>query len=311
MEELASAMTTRWLERAGERRDLPVSAADLPEQYAGLAPSEGGSLDQALRELDRFVGLTSVKQQVEGMVARLRHEQKRHRQGAPAGPAGLDHMLFTGPPGTGKTTVADVLGKVLHDLGLLARGHVYPVTRTDLVGRYLGQTSPRVREAVDRAMGGILFVDEAYNLMSGRDDQYGREATTALLEEMERHRGRFVVVAAGYPDLIDRWIGANDGLRSRFPVRLKFPPFTLDELVEILRRMAADLGYDLPAPAARRAEAWFDRASWQAGPQFGNAREARSLLEMMITRLARRTADATDLARLSTFAPEDVPDAGR
>jgi len=313
MEELAREMTTRWLERVGERRDLPVTAEDLPERHVGPMPSDGGSPDQALGELDRFVGLTSVKRQVEGMVARLRHEMKMHRLGIHPRPDAqpVNHMLFVGPPGTGKTTVARLLGTVLHDLGLLAGGQVVEVTRTDLVARHLGNTGPQVREVIDRAMGGILFVDEAYNLIAARDDLYGREATNTLLEEMERRRGRFVVVAAGYPDLIDRWIATNDGLQSRFPLRLEFPPFATGELVEVLRRAAADDGYLLPETVAPRAADWFDQARRRAGPRFGNAREARSLLDIMITQLAGRTANATNPAELTTLAPEDVPDAGR
>jgi SpoVK/Ycf46/Vps4 family AAA+-type ATPase len=217
------------------------------------------------------------------------------------------HLLFSGPPGTGKTTVAQLAGDLFRGLGLLRKGHVVEVTRTDLVAEYVGQTAPRVRAAVERALDGVLFIDEAYSLVrdTGGQGGFGAEAVDTLLREMEKWRGRLVVIAAGYPQEMKELLAFNPGLPGRFTTTVPFPGYTQDELVEILRRMAAESGDTLGPGTAERATQWLDELRWARGAAFGNAREVRRLVDLMEHRKGARWNKG---AKDSEYLPEDVPD---
>ncbi|MGK3940694.1 AAA family ATPase [Streptomyces caeruleatus] len=303
MRTLADGIAKRWARRVRRDVTVPVTVDDLPDAYRGYLPRPAPDPSALLAELDEYVGMKPVREVLENLANRLRMRQALNK-GGPAAP----HMLFTGPPGTGKTTVARLIGKLFHDLGLLRKQHVVEVTRTDLVASYVGQTAPLVRKAVHDALDGVLFIDEAYGLV--RDTQggggFGAEAIDTLIREMEHWRGRLVVIAAGYPEDMDQLLAFNPGMPSRFTVRVPFPEYSLDDLAEILRRMAAAEGYTLGDGVPDRATRWLHATRLADPSAFGNARTVRGLLGTMEGRMAARfaqngTADGE-------FRPEDVPD---
>ncbi len=291
--------------------DVPLEIEDIPDQYRGLAKAELPSLEIILSELDHLVGLEPVKQHFRSLVNRLVYECTR-READPTytTATGFEHMLFVGNPGTGKTTVARLIGRIYHSLGLLARGHCVEVGRADLVAGYVGQTALKTREHIREALDGVLFIDEAYSLSRQAGDNFGREAIDTLVKAMEDFRGRLIVIAAGYPELIAGFIASNPGLRSRFTTTLYFPDFSSGELGEILVRLAEREKYLLPAPVLAEA-----RQRLESAGEAGNARLVRSLFEQMKTRLAGRVMNEAERRKpgelnqdeLCTFISADVP----
>ncbi|MFZ4434688.1 MAG: AAA family ATPase, partial [Microthrixaceae bacterium] len=231
---------------------MDPSTADLAElRVADVFPTAAGGehrsrsgLDAAISELDQMVGLDSVKSEIRQLLAVVQANDARRRLGLSA-PSVARHLVFAGPPGTGKTTVAKHLAQALRSLGVIERGHLVAVTKADLVAQWLGQTPVKTRAVVNRALDGVLFIDEAYSLTSDDEDLYGREAVEMLLKMMEDHRERLVVIVAGYPDEMDRFLESNPGLRSRFTKRLDFPSYSTEQLVEIFVRLAQSEGYQL------------------------------------------------------------------
>jgi hypothetical protein len=250
-------------------------------------------LDRLLGELDDLIGLARAKQEVGDLVKLTLVAKQRERAGLPPPPLGR-HLVFAGSPGTGKTTVARMYGKILAALGMLTKGHLVEVSRVDLVGEYVGHTAPKTQAAFDRARGGVLFVDEAYMLSSGQDD-FGREAIGTLVKLMEDHRDEVIVIVAGYPDEMDRFLAVNPGLASRFTRTITFEDYSSEDLVTIVSEQARHLHYELVdgTPAALLAHF----ATMPRDRHFGNGRTARVVLEGMIQRQARRLSAVPEPSR--------------
>ncbi|WP_330311385.1 AAA family ATPase [Streptomyces sp. NBC_00523] len=305
MRTLADAVFTRWSHRVRSRVDEPVVPDDLPERYRDYLERPAPDPARLLAGLDAYVGLGPVREVLTG----LAHRQ-RLRQAHGTGELTPPHLVFTGPPGTGKTSVARLVGTLFRDLGLLRKGHVVQASRATLVGAYLGETARLVRQAVQDALDGVLFIDEAYSLAHDVRGGYGQEAIDTLVLEMEQWRGRLTVIVAGYPREMDTFLNANSGLPSRFTEYVPFPHYGPDDLLEILSRMAEGQGYTLHPEVPRHAGEWL-AATRRADPSgFGNARTVRKLLELMESRLAARFARAGEGAEpgsFSQFLPEDVP----
>ena len=234
--------------------------------------------NKAIEDLEAMVGLVPVKREVNGLIARLQVEQKRRAQGLPTTALSL-HMVFTGPPGVGKTEVARALGHIYRSLRALRVGHLVEVHRADVVAGFIGQTAPKMLAKCNEALDGILFIDEAYTLAGtpGSSGDFGREAIDALLKFMEDNRDRIMVIVAGYPNEMRRFIDTNPGLAGRFTKTIDFPPYSADNLCEILRGMATKQHFTLPEGFQSRVKPWI--ADRSRAEEWANAREMRTLLE--------------------------------
>ncbi|WP_460461551.1 AAA family ATPase, partial [Angustibacter peucedani] len=267
-------------------------------------PDAGRSVEDLLAELDALVGLSGVKREVHRQAALLRVEKLRAEHGMKSTTI-TRHLVFTGNPGTGKTTVARLVCGIYAALGLLSKGHLVEVDRSELVAGYLGQTAVKTSEVVTKALGGVLFVDEAYSLTG---DQYGTEAVDTLVKEMEDHRDDLVVVVAGYPAPMADFVAANPGLASRFRTTIDFADYSDDELVQIFERLATGAEFEPTAECLQRFREIL--AATPRGTGFGNARFARNVLEGAIGRLAWRLRDVDEPTRddLRRLLPKDLDD---
>jgi SpoVK/Ycf46/Vps4 family AAA+-type ATPase len=246
-----------------------------------------------------MIGLAPVKEEINKLLAGIEVDRKRREQGLPM-PVMTRHMVFTGPPGVGKTVVARALGEIYRSLRVLRKGHVVETQRSDLVAGYIGQTATKTLDKCKEALDGIIFIDEAYTLVGapGSTGDFGRETIETLLKFMEDYRDRIVVIVAGYPKEMRRFVSSNPGLESRFTKTIEFPPYGPGELIEILRLMAEQQHYILPEQMEAKLRPWLE--SRMRGEGWGNAREMRSLLERAREAQAIRvsTDPSADLARL-------------
>lgn len=273
----------------GEPFDL---LALLPQQYRG-------DVDAVEAELDGIVGLAEVKNYVRDIAKNVQAQQRRKAQGLKVAEVNM-HMIFTGNPGTGKTTIARILAKYLKAIGALRGGQLVEVTRADLVGRYVGHTAPLTNTVIQSALGGVLFIDEAYSLYRGGEDSFGLEAIDTLVKGIEDNRGDLVVILAGYTKEMQLFLSANSGLASRFPNQIEFPDYTGEELYRITLSIAKSKGYILDESCKEPLINWYDAQQAADAATNGNGRMARNVLEKAILNQARRlVADAdADLALL-------------
>ncbi|MEM9352001.1 MAG: AAA family ATPase [Planctomycetota bacterium] len=282
-----------------------VKAEEKPAEQPAV-PAE--SLDDVLAELDRLIGLAPVKRELRTLANFLKVQAERERAGLPSTTLSL-HTLFTGNPGTGKTTVARLLGRVFGAMGVLSKGHLVETDRSGLVAEYAGQTGPKTNQKIDEALDGVLFIDEAYTLISTEgDDAFGREAVQTLLKRMEDDRDRLVVILAGYPAEMERLVESNPGLQSRFSRRLLFADYGPVELAQIFGAMCEKNHYRLPP--LTRAKAMLGLSQLYAGrdAHFGNGRAVRNLFERAIRRMADRVAETPELSveQLTTLEAADI-----
>ena len=273
----------------GEPFDL---LALLPQQYRG-------DVDAVEAELDEIVGLAEVKNYVRDIAKNVQAQQRRKAQGLKVAEVNM-HMIFTGNPGTGKTTIARILAKYLKAIGALRGGQLVEVTRADLVGRYVGHTAPLTNTVIQSALGGVLFIDEAYSLYRGGEDSFGLEAIDTLVKGIEDNRGDLVVILAGYTREMQLFLSANSGLASRFPNQIEFPDYTGEELYRITLSIAKSKGYHLDESCRDVLIKWYDAQQAADAATNGNGRMARNVLEKAILNQAKRLiADAdADLALL-------------
>ena len=282
------------------------SLNDQPEQeLSALLPAEyTGAVDEIRAELNGLVGLGAVKEYVFGLADNLQVQQRRAAAGFKTASLSM-HMIFTGNPGTGKTTIARLVAKYLKAIGALKGGQLVEVTRADLVGRYTGHTAPLTNSVIESALGGVLFIDEAYSLYRGEQDSFGLEAIDTLVKGMEDHRDELVVVLAGYTREMEVFLTANSGLASRFPNKIEFPDYTADELLDITNVLAKGKGYRLAEGCTFPLLGYYKRRQALDSRTAGNGRLARNTLEKAIFHQSRRLV-AEPAAELDLILPSDL-----
>ena len=269
----------------------------LPAAYTG-------ALDAIRAEINELVGLAPVKEYVFGLADNLQVQQRRAAAGLKTASLSM-HMIFTGNPGTGKTTIARLVAKYLKAIGALKGGQLVEVTRADLVGRYTGHTAPLTNSVIESALGGVLFIDEAYSLYRGEQDSFGLEAIDTLVKGMEDHRDELVVILAGYTREMETFLTANSGLASRFPNRIEFPDYTAVELLQITRVLAKNKGYTLAEACTEPLLGYYARWQESDARTAGNGRLARNTLEKAIFHQSRRLV-AEPAAALDLILPSDL-----
>ena len=276
-----------------------------PARLFDLLPSAyTGAVDEIKRELDELVGLAPVKEYVFGLADNIQVQQRRAAAGFKTASLSM-HMIFTGNPGTGKTTIARLVARYLKAIGALKGGQLIEVGRGDLVGRYTGHTAPLTNSVIESALGGVLFIDEAYSLYRGEQDSFGLEAIDTLVKGMEDHRDELVVILAGYTKEMETFLTANSGLASRFPNKIEFPDYTADELLDITTVLAKGKGYRLAESCTFPLLGYYKRRQALDSRTAGNGRLARNTLEKAIFNQSRRLV-AEPAAELDLILPGDL-----
>ena len=284
--------------------DFQLGNAEPARLFDLLPAAYTGAVDEIKRELDELVGLAPVKEYVFGLADNIQVQQRRAAAGFKTASLSM-HMIFTGNPGTGKTTIARLVARYLKAIGALKGGQLIEVSRGDLVGRYTGHTAPLTNSVIESALGGVLFIDEAYSLYRGEQDSFGLEAIDTLVKGMEDHRDELVVILAGYTKEMETFLTANSGLASRFPNKIEFPDYTADELLDITTVLAKGKGYRLAESCTFPLLGYYKRRQALDSRTAGNGRLARNTLEKAIFNQSRRLV-AEPAAELDLILPGDL-----
>ncbi|WP_417043690.1 AAA family ATPase [Dysosmobacter sp.] len=294
-------------ETGGEEKPASTQPAEGSGQEATPPPEK---LEDLQAELDSYIGLEAVKREVRTLINLVTVHQMREKNGLPAPEMSL-HMVFSGNPGTGKTTVARLMARIYHSLGILSKGQLVETDRSGLVAGYVGQTAIKTRKVLEKALGGVLFIDEAYALNGSGDNDFGQEAIDTVLKYMEDHRDDLVVIVAGYDGLMDQFIRSNPGLESRFNRFLHFDDYTPDEMLAIFQMQCKKGCYELEETAAEQVKALIVQENTDP-VSFGNARGVRNLFERVLVCQANRLAQQETVTRedLMRLTAEDVRRAG-
>ncbi len=285
MNSLQNYMSERIALKSNNQKTNNLSQATIEEKTAHDVDAQ--SLEDVINELNNLIGLNEVKSEVSSLVNFIKIREIRRSKGLAVPPMSL-HLVFTGNPGTGKTSVARLVAKLYHKLGILKSGHLVEVDRSGLVAGYVGQTALKVKEVMNRSKDGVLFIDEAYSLTSGGDNDYGREAIEIILKEMEDNRDSVIVIVAGYSNLMSGFLNSNPGLKSRFNRHINFPDYGKDELIEIFHKLASESGYHLDPEISTHIDKIVSQIVKDKDNNFANAREIRNLFEICISRQANR-----------------------
>ena len=276
-----------------------------PNTTAKAEETPKESMDDLMKELNGYIGLTTVKEQVDQLVHWIEIAKLRKEHGLPQSDLSL-HMVFSGNPGTGKTMIARLMSRIFHSLGILSKGQLVEVDRGDLVAGYVGQTAIKTKEVINKAMGGVLFIDEAYALNGKSENDFGQEAIDTILKAMEDHRDDLVVIVAGYTELMDRFIHSNPGLESRFNRFLMFEDYTPEQMVAIFKMQCKKGCYVLAEGTEELVRDFISEES--ADDSFGNARGVRNLFEHILVAQNNRLAKMEQVTRedLMQILPDDV-----
>lgn len=321
----ASKMLCRFIEKASELKDSQITSIAIAtknslidfhghQQLINICSEakieeEHFTLEELMTQLNQLVGLNKVKSKVNDLIAFHKIQILRKEKGLHS-PKRTMHLAFTGNPGTGKTTVARIVGRIYRNLGLLSKGHFMEVSRTDLIAGYQGQTAHKVKEVIEKAKGGVLFIDEAYSITENdHSDSYGRECLTELTKALEDYRTDLVVIVAGYTEPMKQFFDSNPGLKSRFNTFIEFDDYSVTELMDILRFMSEKEDYVVTERAYRVLTQMLSKTTESQSNEFSNGRFVRNIFESMIMNHARRVVkiESPTLLELKELSENDIP----